>query len=235
MSDHMKRLAAPRSWPIKKKAHVFIAKQSAGSHSIESSMPAVVVIRDLLKICDTAREAKRIIGQRDVLVDGKAIKSPKAPIGLMDVITVPGLNASYRMLLTSKGKFTLVPIDDSEKDWKLCRIEDKTLVKGGKIQLNLHDGRNILLDKNEYKTGDVLKIAFDGQKILECYPMEAGATVLVSEGNHAGNIETITEYVVIAGPSANVVRFEGGFETVKKNVFVIGAKAPAIKLPEVEN
>ncbi|MBO5654165.1 MAG: hypothetical protein J6R72_01580, partial [Candidatus Methanomethylophilaceae archaeon] len=65
--------------------------------------------------------------------------------------------------------------------------------------------------------------------------MEAGATVLVSEGNHAGNIETITEYVVISGPSANVVRFEGGFETVKKNVFVIGAMAPAIKLPEVEN
>ena len=217
MSDHMKRLAAPRSWPIKKKAHVFIAKQSPGAHAIESSMPAVVVIRDLLKICDTAREAKRIIGQRDVLVDGKAIKDPKTPIGLMDVVSVPALNANYRMLLTSKGKLTLVAIDDAEKDWKLCRIEDKTLVKDGKFQLNLHDGRNIILDKNEYKTGDVLKVAFDGQKILECFPMEAGATVLVSEGNHAGNVETITEYVVISGPSANVVRFEGGFETVKKN------------------
>jgi small subunit ribosomal protein S4e len=235
MSDHMKRLAAPRSWPIKKKAHVFIAKQSAGAHAIESSMPAVVVIRDLLKICDTAREAKRIIGQRDVLVDGKAIRDPKTPIGLMDVISVPALNANYRMLLTSKGKLTLVAIDDAEKDWKLCRIENKTVVKDGKFQLNLHDGRNILLDKNENKTGDVLKIAFDGQKILECFPMEAGATVLVSEGNHAGNVETITEYVVINGPSANVVRFDGGFETVKNNVFVIGAGAPAIKLPEVEN
>ena len=235
MSDHMKRLAAPRTWPIKKKAHVFIAKQSAGAHAIENSMPAIVVIRDMLKICDTAREAKRIIGQRDILVDGKAIKDPKTPIGLMDVVSVPALNANYRMLLTSKGKLTLVAIDDAEKDWKLCRIENKTIVKDGKFQLNLHDGRNILLDKNEYKTGDVLKVAFDGQKILECYPMEAGATVLVSEGNHAGNIETITEYVVINGPSANVVRFDGGFETVKNNVFVIGAGAPAIKLPEVEN
>ena len=235
MSEHMKRLAAPRTWPIHKKSNVFIAKQSAGSHSIENSMPAVVVIRDILKLCDTAREAKRIIGQRDVLVDGKAIRSAKAPIGLMDVVSIPGIKANYRVLLTSKGKLTLVPIEDSEKDWKLCRIENKTVVKDGKIQLNLHDGRNIVLDKNEYKTGDVLKVAFDGQKILECFPMEAGASALICEGNHAGDIETVSEYVVISGPSANVVRFEGGFETVKHNVFIVGAAAPAIKLPEVEN
>ena len=235
MSDHLKRLAVPKSWPIKKKAHVWTTKQSAGAHAIENSMPALTVLRDLLGICDTAKEAKRIIGNREVLVDGKPLRSYKTPVGLMDVLTIPKMDESYRMVLSSKGKLTLVKVDKAEADWKLCRIENKTVVAGGKIQLNLHDGRNIILDKNEYKTGDVLKVAFDGQKILECFPMEAGATVLVSEGNHAGNIETITEYVVIAGPSANVVRFEGGFETVKKNVFVIGAKAPAIKLPEVEN
>ncbi len=235
MSDHMKRLAVPRTWPIKKKIHVWTTKQSAGAHSLESSMPALIVLRDLLGICDTAKEAKRIIGNREVLVDGKAVRSYKTPIGLMDVVTIPKMDESYRVLLTDKGKLTLVKIDKSEADWKLCRIENKTVITGGKIQLNLHDGRNIILDKNQYNTGDVLKVAFDGQKILECYPLAAGASALVSEGNHAGMIEVVSDYIVVKGPSANVVRFEDGSETVKRNVFIIGSNGPAIKLPEADN
>ena len=235
MSDHMKRIAIPRSWPLKKKAHVFTTKQSAGAHSLETSMPMVTVLRDMLAICDTAKEAKRIVGNRDVLVDGKAVKDPKAPVGLMDVLSIPKMDADYRMVLTPKGKLSLVKIDKAEASWKLGRIEDKTVVKGGKIQLNLHDGRNILLDKNDYKTGDVLKVSFDGQKIVEAFPLQAGAAALVSSGNHAGQVETVEEYEVIKGPSENVVKFKSGTETVKSNVFVIGASAPAIKLPEAEN
>jgi small subunit ribosomal protein S4e len=235
MSDHMKRIAIPRSWPLKKKAHVFTTKQSAGAHSLETSMPVITVLRDILGVCDTAKEAKRIVGNRDVFVDGKAVKNPKAPVGLMDVLSIPKLDADYRVLLTPRGKLTLVKIEKDEASWKLCRIEDKTVVKGGKIQLNLHDGRNILLDKNDYKTGDVLKVAFDGQKILEAYPLAAGAAALVSSGNHAGLVETVEEYEVIKGSAENVIKFKSGTETVKSNVFVIGAAAPAIKMPEAEN
>ena len=181
---------------------------------------------------NAAKEAKRIVGNREVLVDGKALKDPRAPIGLMDVVTIPKMSASWRMLLTDKGKLTLVPIEESEAGWKLCRIENKTVVKGGRIQLNFHDGRNILLDKDQYKTGDVLKVAFDGQKVLEAYPLASGASALVFRGIHAGMIETVSDYVVVKGPSANVVKFADGTETVKDNVFIIGASAPAIKMPE---
>ena len=235
MSDHIKRIAIPRSWPLKKKAHIFTTKQSAGAHSLETSMPVITVLRDVLGICDNAKEAKRIIGNRDVLVDGKAVKNPKAPVGLMDVLSIPKLDSDYRVLLTPRGKLTLVKIDKAEAAWKLCRIENKTLVKGGKIQLNLHDGRNIVLDKDQYKTGDVLKVSFDGQKVLESYALQSGAAALVSAGNHAGQVETVSEYEVIKGPSENVVKFQSGAETVKSNVFVIGAGSPAIKMPEAEN
>ena len=198
-------------------------------------MPVITVLRDVLGICDNAKEAKRIIGNRDVLVDGKAVKNPKAPVGLMDVLSIPKLDADYRVLLTPRGKLTLVKIDKAEAAWKLCRIENKTVVKGGKIQLNLHDGRNIVLDKDQYKTGDVLKVSFDGQKVLESYALQSGAAALVSSGNHAGQVETVSEYSVIKGPSENVVKFQSGTETVKSNVFVIGAGSPAIKMPEAEN
>ena len=235
MSDHLKRLAAPRSWPLKRKLNVWTTKQCPGAHSVEESVPAAVMLRDIIGICDTAREAKRIVGNRDCLVDGKAIRSTKAPIGIMDVVSIPAMDLYYRVVLSDKGKIAVVPISKEEASWKLVLIENKTKVAGGKLQINLHDGRNIILDKDQYKTGDVLKVSFDGQKVLESYALQSGAAALVSSGNHAGQVETVSEYEVIKGPSENIVKFQSGTETVKSNVFVIGAGSPAIKMPEAEN
>ena len=232
MSDHMKRLAAPRSWPLKRKVSVWVTKQSAGAHSIEDSMSAVTVLRDMVGVCDTAREAKRIIGNREMFVDGKAVKNPKAPVGFMDVITIPKMNLAYRMLLTDKGKLTLVAIDESEAAWELCKIEDKTVVKGGKIQLNLSGGRNIVLDKNDYKCGDSLKVAFDGQQVMDHYPLQDGSVVFIKEGSQAGAVKTVKSLETVRGTASNLVLFTDGSETVARNCFVIGTQTAAIKLPE---
>ena len=56
----------------------------------------------------------------------------------------------------------LIFYEKIDAKWKLHRIENKTIVKGKKVQLNLHDGRNIIVGKDEYKSGDVLKITFEG-------------------------------------------------------------------------
>ncbi|MDN5357915.1 MAG: small subunit ribosomal protein S4e [Candidatus Methanomethylophilaceae archaeon] len=231
MSDHMKRLAAPRSWPIKRKSSVWTAKQSPGAHSVENSMPAVTILRDMIGVCDTAREAKRIIGNREMLVDGKPVKSPKEPVGIMDVVSIPKMNVHYRILLTDKGKLTATKIAEDRSTWTLCRIEGKTILKGGKYQINMSGGRNIILDEDEYKTGDTLKINFEDQKVLAHYGLVAGASAMIIEGIHAGKAETISEYLITKSNGANVVKFEGGTETVKKNVFVIGGKTPEIILP----
>jgi len=232
MSDHLKRLAAPATWPLKRKVSVWATKPSPGAHSIESSMPAAIVLRDIIKVCDTAREAKRIIGNRELFVDGNPVKSPKTPIGFMDTLSIPKMDLNYRMLLTDRGKLTLVPITKDETKWKLCRIEGKTIVKGGKVQLNLSGGRNMVLDKDMYKTGDTLKIDVADQKVLGTYPMADGASALIINGHLAGKVETVSEQVVVKGPADNVIRFKSGTETVRRNVFVIGSSKPEIKLPE---
>ena len=157
-----------------------------------------------------------------MFVDGKAVKNPKAPVGFMDVITVPKMNLAYRMLLTDKGKLTLVPIEGDELGWELCKIENKTVVKGG----------NIVLDKNDYKCGDTLKVSFDGQKVLDHYPLADGSVVFISEGSQAGAVRTVKELETIRGPASNLVLFTDGTQTVASNCFVIGTQSPAIKLPE---
>ncbi len=232
MSNEMKRLTAPRSWPIKRKAHLWITKPSPGAHALEDSVPVTVVVRDLLKICNTAAEVKTILSNRDMLVDGKIVNDSRKGIGLMDVISFPKANSHYRMVVNVRGKLTLVAIPEEKSSWKLCRIDNKTIVPGGKTQLNLHDGRNILVEKDEYKTGDVLKIEVPTQKILGAYKMEQGSMALITSGSNVGRAEVIDEIIVRRLSSDNIVNFKNGSSTTRGNVFVIGNKVPEIELPE---
>ena len=232
MSNEIRRLTAPRSWPIKRKAHHWVTKTSPGAHALEDSVPVTVVVRDLLKICDTAAEVKRVVSNRDMLVDGKIVKDVKKGIGLMDVVSFPKSNTHYRMMINVRGKLTLVPIPEEKASWKLCRIDNKTTVRGGKIQLNLHDGRNILADSDEHKTGDVLKIEVPSQKILESYKMGEGSLALITSGSNVGKAEIIDEIIVRRLSSDNIVNFKNGSSTTRSNIFVIGNKVSEVELIE---
>ena len=99
MKKHLKRLAAPRSWPLPRKTQKWVVRPSPGPHPQEWAIPLGVVLRDILGHCDTGREAKRIIGSREILVDGKPVTSHKHPVGLMDVVSVPAVKEHYRFLL----------------------------------------------------------------------------------------------------------------------------------------
>ena len=232
MSNHMKRLTIPKSWKIPKKQSVWAVKPSPGKHSISHAMPLGMVVRDLLGYADTMKEARRIIGARKILVDGRPETDYKAPVGLMDVISIPDMGEHYRMLFDAHGRLTPTPIDAERAGWKLVRIDDKTTIRGGKTQLNLHDGRNIIVEKDTYRTGDVLKIAVPDQKIIKHLKMEEGNRALIIGGRHRGSLAVMSEHEVVKAPQPNIVRFKEGFETIKDNVFIVGTETPEIKLPE---
>jgi len=232
MSKHLKRLASPRSWTIPRKTKKWVVKASPGPHPLEQSIPLLLAVREFLNIANINAEARRIIGNGDIMVDGKTVRKYKFPVGLMDVISIPKLNLQYRLLLDQRGKLVFVKISKDEAKWKLVRIENKTTIPGGKIQLNLHDGRNILLTKNKYKTGDVLKLLIPTQKIQTAYPFESGNIAMLIGGNHVGEFATINRYEEIKNPKPNIVYFDG-FSTVKEYVFVVGQEKPEITVPEI--
>ncbi|MBI5001559.1 MAG: 30S ribosomal protein S4e [Euryarchaeota archaeon] len=233
MSKHLKRLAAPRTWPIKRKVSVWVPKPSPGPHGVERSVPLYLLMRDMLNLCGTAREAKRIIGQRQILVDGKIATDPKLPVGLMDVVSVPKTKEHFRMMLNKLGVFSLVRIDDASAKWKLARVERKVSVRGGKMQLGLHDGRCAVVEKTKVKTGDTLKIEVPSQKVLGVYALDKGNMAMLVAGLHVGELHAIEGYKVTRNPKANMVTFADGLSTVKGNVFVVGKDAPEVKMPEV--
>jgi small subunit ribosomal protein S4e len=234
MKKHIKRMAAPKSWAVPRKTSHWITKPSPGPHGTHGSIPLLGVVRDMLKLCDNSREARFIIGSRTISVDGKIVTDYKFPVGFMDVVTVIKTKQNFRMLIDYKAKLQLIPIDDSEKDWKLARVDDKKVVRKGKVQLNMHDGRCILLPKDQYKTGDVLKIELPSQKIMKAFRLDKGSIAFLVGGSHPGSVQIIESYQIKRGSAPNLVTFKEGFETVKENVFVIGDKVPEIKLLEAK-
>jgi len=235
MSTHMKRLAAPRTLKLHRKEHIWTIRSSSGPHPIEQSIPLGLLIRDYLELCDTYKEAKSIVSSGGILVDGKPRKTYKYPCGFMDVVSIPKLKKDYRILLDRKGKLTLLPIESKDAAWKLCRIENKTTIKGKKTQLNLHDGQNALVIKDEYSTGDVLKMSLKDKKISDVYKFDKGSVSMIIGGSHSGEIANIVDIEIVKLSQPNLVKMKGEheFSTITKYVFPIGKTKPVILLPEV--
>jgi len=235
MSRHNKRYNAPtEKWGIPTKESFWAPSPTPGPHSDDTSIPLIVVLRDILKYTQTSKEAEHILAERKVKVDGRVTTDKNRPVGLMDVISIPDISENYRVLFDQKGKFRLLPIDKSQAEWKLVKIQDKTTLKGGITQYNLHDGTNIRIeDGTKYNTKDVLKIQLPSRKILDSFEFAEGQMTIVTGGNHIGELDTIKEYEVIKGPQPNFVHFESGITTVEEYAFVVGKDKPIIEIPEV--
>ena len=235
MSKHLKRLAAPRTIRLHRKEKTWTTKSSPGPHSLDKSVPLNLIVRDYLELCDTYRESKRIITSGEILVDGEKRKNHKFPCGFMDAISIPKLKKNFRVLFDQKGKLALVPISDKDAKWKLYRIENKTIIKGNKVQLNLHDGGNKIVKKDEYKSGDVLKISFSDKKISDVFPFNKGTISMIIGGSHIGQTANIKDIEVVSSSKPNIAKMKGDkeFSTIKDYVFPVGKTKPVITLPEV--
>jgi len=236
MSKHLKRLAAPRTVRLHRKEKTWTIKSSPGPHPLDKSIPLGLIIRDYLGLCDTYRETKRAIASGDVLVDAVKRKSHKFPCGLMDVISIPKLKKNFRVLFDRKGKLTLVPISAKDAEWKLCRIENKMMAKGNKIQLSFHDGKNKLVKKDEFKTGDVLKISLADNKISDVFKVDKGNVSMIINGSHVGQIANIEDIQIVSSSKPNLAKMKGDkeFSTLAEYIFPIGKAKPIITLPEVK-
>ena len=63
MSRHQKRVAAPKNWRVSRKSNKWVVNPRPGPHSKDSSIPLLLVVRDLLKLADNTREVKIILNK----------------------------------------------------------------------------------------------------------------------------------------------------------------------------
>ena len=226
MKNHLKLIAAPKTWFVPRKTNVFTLRPSPGAHALEYGMPLGLLLRDQLKVASTMGEARKIVSNKEVLVDGVARTDHRFIVGLFDVLSVPKVKKQYRVLLDKKGRLRLAEIDAKEVSVKLAKVVGKTALKGGKIQFNLHDGRNIISDAKA-QVGDTFVISLPAVKVTKILPVKKGAKVFLIKGKHAGDVGVLKE---IKGVEATYTVDDADVDTAKDYLFVVGDKDSEISL-----
>lgn len=234
-TGRLKRNPAPRFWPIHRKEFLWVVKPSSGPHSIEHCLPLSLVLRDILEVAKTRKEAKKIISQGKVHVDGKVRRKDDFPVGLMDIISIPDLKKFFRVMPSRKGLF-LDPIRKKETSFKLCKVEGKNTVESGNVQIALHDGSNILakavdLENKQavnYETFDVLTLSLPEKKVENQLKTKEGNLAILTGGKNIGKQGRIVEIEKTAAKKRRnalvVIEDEKGnrYQTILDFVFSIG-------------
>jgi small subunit ribosomal protein S4e len=231
---HILRLAAPASWPIVRKGIQWIAKPLPGAHTLEKGMPLIVYLRDLLNVVQSNREAKRILNQKLVLINGISVKEPNFSVGLFDTIKILKYDKAYRVLLTSKGKLQLIEISERELYTRPAKIVGKTTLKQNKMQIHLSNGWNFITDKDVYKTGDVLLMDAKTRKPAKHIKFAKDAAIYITGGSHVGQtaiIDGFAEEGLLRKKKFILAKISGqAVKVPASEAFVIGAEQPEIKL-----
>jgi len=236
---HLKALVAPRFWPILRKEYKWTVKPSPGPHPIDRSIPLLIIVRNILGYAKTAREARRLISEGHFKVDGRVRKNYKYPVGLMDVLEVVDTKEYYRMIPVPVKFMDLIKISGEEAGFKLCRIENKTTIKGGYIQLNLHDGRNVVVPPDEglkYKTLGTIQLSIPKQSIINYIPLQEGVLAIISGGRNVGRVGRVVSIQRGMRRYRSIVTMEdkngNKIQTSLDYIFPIGFDKPLIKLYE---
>jgi len=227
MKRHLKRISAPKTWDIKRKANKFIASPFPSGHKLEHTVSISTLLKEMIKTAKTTKDIKYILNNKEVLINGKKVKEHRRPVGLMDVVELKEINESYRIILSEKGKLKAISIKGDEAKIKLCKIVDKTKIKKNKMQLNMDDGRNIIVEKDDYKVGDTVVINITNLKIKESIKLEKGACAYLIGGKHIGQTGNIIDQ------KNNLFTIKGNekkFVADKKHLIIVGKDKPQVTL-----
>ncbi|MEM2062716.1 MAG: 30S ribosomal protein S4e [Candidatus Nitrosocaldus sp.] len=206
-SNRLKRQIMPVFWQVPRKAYRFALRPIGGPHPINRCYPLGILLRDVLRVVKSMREAEKILHNGYVYVDGVKRFDVHFPLGLMDVVELQPLKKVYR--LVPRDGFILKPIEivekegggeeEKERGMKICKVINKSTVKGGKIQYTLHDGRNILVDGSSSSkldgiaVNDSILIRIPEQEVRDVVKIEKDTLALIIAGENAGTIGRVIE------------------------------------------
>jgi len=185
----MKRQTTRKAWPIPRKGTKYLAKPM---HEAGKGVPLVVIMRDVLKLVKNKKELIRLLNEKQVLINQKEARETNYPLLLFDVLSLPLIKKSYKVILKNK-RIDLEEISDKEAATRTYKITNKKYLPKGKTQINLDSGKNILADDktSKLKTGDFITINSKDNKILSTNSLTKGSKIIVISGRHSGVIGEI--------------------------------------------
>ncbi len=230
-SNHMSRIASPSSWKVMRKSIKWVAKTSPGPRRVETSIPLVVFLRDVEGMIENKRELKFLLNSKSILINGKIYNDTNFPVGLFDVISFPSIKKHYRAVLNDKGKLISKEIPAKESNLLLLQIKNKKIIRGGKLQMTLSNGWNIIGQKKGAVSDSVL-YDLSSNKIKEVISYKSGSKVYFTNGKRAGTIANFKDQKKLGVLKRNklaILEIEKEIvESSMNNLMVVGDKKEAI-------
>ncbi|MBU0467264.1 MAG: hypothetical protein KKF39_06400 [Nanoarchaeota archaeon] len=173
---HQTRSQVNKKIPIPRKGTKYVARSL--SH-LKNSVPVVIAVRYMLNLANTTHEVKEMIKQKLLKINGREVKDHRDSIKLFNLFDADN---QYLLTLTTNGKFVFKETKNKERS---CKVINKKVLKGKKIQLNLHEGSNILSSDKKINTQDTIYLDHEG-KITKHIPFEKGKECIVIKGKFLG-------------------------------------------------
>ena len=172
---HQTRAEVSRKIPIPRKGTKYVARSFG---SLENSVPVVIAVRDMLKLARTAAEVKKMIHKKLLKINGREIKDHREALHLFNILHA---GKNYILTFSETGKFILEETSHGESPYKVI---GKKMLKNKKIQVNLHDGFNLISDK-PISVNDTVYLNSEG-KIAKHVTFEKGKNCFIIKGKYLG-------------------------------------------------
>jgi small subunit ribosomal protein S4e len=202
---HIKKTEMPNSWPVPRKGRCkrYVA---VPSHASKKGISLLFILRDVLKIVKTRKEARCMTLGGMVKVNNKVRFDENFPVQVLDVINLEKAKLNYRLEIVNR-KFSLKEVSGKDINTKIVKISGKKILGGGKIQMNLDDGQNIISDE-KFSVGDSVVINTLDNKVEKILPLKEGATVEIIAGKHAGEKGKIEGFEDLVRGKNYIVKLE---------------------------
>lgn len=204
---YLKRNALKKKIPVARKGTKYVAR--ASSH-ISESVPTVIAVRDMLGLARNLSEVKKMILSKILKINGKVVKDYRESIKLFNVFSA---DKDYELIILPTGRYSFRESKNSDK--RIVKIVGKNLLKSGVVQLNFHDGSNVL-SKESVKVGDSVLLDFSG-KISSVISLDKSKKVFVVSGKYVGLEANV---VSITGSSIEIESASGKKVKISKNQVV---------------
>lgn len=179
---YQKRQTVTTRIPVHRKGTKYVARASS---NLTNGVPVVIALRDMLKLARNAKEVQSMVNQKLLKINNREVKDIHESIVILNHLTA---DKTYRLILNPQNRFTF---EETKEKTRPCKIIGKKLIGKNKIQINLHDGTNII-SKEKLNVQDTVYLD-EKNKITKHVQLENGKPCFVISGKHQGNHGTIED------------------------------------------
>jgi len=179
---HQTREEVQKRMPILRKGNKYVARSLS---NLRDSVPVVIAVRDILNLARTSKEVKKMMQKNLLKINDRPVKDHRESIRLFNILEA---GKKYELILSPTKKYLF---RETKADSRLCKVIGKKLLRKDKVQINLHDGSNIL-SKDKINVGDSIYLDVKG-KIKTHVKLEKGAKAFIIKGKYTGTSGVVEE------------------------------------------